>query len=330
MIPFSLPTIILGAGMSGLSAARELHALGEPCIILEKSRGVGGRMATRRFAEGVHDTGAQYVSVRSPEFQLVMDEALAEGDAKIWAHGFPYSDAPLMVGHPRYCGRHGMTTLPKFLAREKTIMVDWEVSKISQTSRGWLLINQRGESIEGKALIITAPAPQALKLLRPIESLLLPSALLELERVEYDPCIAVVLALDRPSTLPPPGGMFIIEGKLRWIADNQQKGISPVPSLTLHAAPDYSRANYDDSDDELIVDLAQEARRFYGGAKILEGQVRRWKYSQPTVTTGKPFVVACENPPLIVVGDGMLESKVEGAFLSGYHGVKWLRGQFTS
>ena len=39
--------VIVGGGIAGLVAARELVASGLRVIVLEKGRGVGGRMATR-------------------------------------------------------------------------------------------------------------------------------------------------------------------------------------------------------------------------------------------------------------------------------------------
>ena len=49
---------IIGAGLAGLSAARALTAAGHTPVVFEKSRGLGGRLATRRTEFGPIDHGA--------------------------------------------------------------------------------------------------------------------------------------------------------------------------------------------------------------------------------------------------------------------------------
>src|SRR3712207_9580914 len=70
--------IVVGAGISGLLAARELQAEGWRVTVLDKGRGVGGRMATRRVGGGNFDHGAQFFTVRGGRFA-----GLVEG----WAAG---------------------------------------------------------------------------------------------------------------------------------------------------------------------------------------------------------------------------------------------------
>ena len=58
--------LVIGAGMSGIACARALQAEGVPVRLIDKGRGIGGRMATRRTAVAgktiTFDHGAQSVS----------------------------------------------------------------------------------------------------------------------------------------------------------------------------------------------------------------------------------------------------------------------------
>ncbi len=52
--------IIIGAGLAGLHLCSHLKK--DETLIIEKSRGVGGRMATRRINDLPVDHGVQYIS----------------------------------------------------------------------------------------------------------------------------------------------------------------------------------------------------------------------------------------------------------------------------
>ena len=104
-------TVIIGAGLSGLMAARSLHDAGVEVTVIDKGRGVGGRLATRRIGDARFDHGAQFFTVRSDEFRSHVDGWLAAGVVREWCRGFGEND-----GHPRYVGAGGMTSLAKHLA----------------------------------------------------------------------------------------------------------------------------------------------------------------------------------------------------------------------
>lgn len=65
--------VIVGAGLAGLSAARELHRAGLECLVLEASDGIGGRARTDRVDGFQIDRGFQVVLTAYPECQRVLD-----------------------------------------------------------------------------------------------------------------------------------------------------------------------------------------------------------------------------------------------------------------
>jgi renalase len=75
---------IIGAGMAGIACARTLVQAGHQVTVFEKSRGYGGRMATRSSPFGTFDHGAQYFTVRDARFAQAIATA-APGGARPWS-----------------------------------------------------------------------------------------------------------------------------------------------------------------------------------------------------------------------------------------------------
>ena len=110
---------IIGAGLGGVAAAGDLIGSGKSVLLVDKSRGVGGRMATRRHCGTRIDHGAQFFTARTERFQTFVDELLHRDAIKVWSHGFPLLVDGVVDarpdGHPRYACTGGMSDLAKAL-----------------------------------------------------------------------------------------------------------------------------------------------------------------------------------------------------------------------
>jgi predicted NAD/FAD-dependent oxidoreductase len=136
--------------------------------------------------------------------------------------------------------------------------------------------------------------------------------------VAYEPTLALLLVLDGPSAVPPPGARQPEEGPFSFVADNAMKGISERPALTLHARPAVSLARFDDPDDLVVADLTAAARRWTGAAGVVAAALERWAHATPLETWPHPCLVASAGPgPLVLAGDAFAGPKVEGAWRSG-------------
>ncbi|MDQ3378372.1 MAG: FAD-dependent oxidoreductase, partial [Actinomycetota bacterium] len=130
--------VIVGAGISGLLAARELSDAGWRVTVLDKGRGVGGRMATRRFGGAGFDHGAQFFTVRDDRFENLVDGWLDAGAAAEWSRGFADAEGNVNPdGHPRYRGSRGMTSIPKHLAGGLDVRSGEHVVRMDQIGNGW-------------------------------------------------------------------------------------------------------------------------------------------------------------------------------------------------
>lgn len=310
------PTVIVvGAGLAGLTAARHLQGGGHQVVVLDKGRGPGGRMATRRLddaGQAVVDHGAQFFTVRSEAFAGIVRSWPAE----VWHHGpitaasvtdDPVHANPAGDGHPRYVGTSGMNGIAKHLAEGLDVRTDVRVTRVDPVEGGWRVSSDDGAARSATAVVVTTPVPQAAELLAPP----LPT---DVAGRGYDPCIGLLVVLDGPSGIPSPGAVQFHDGPVNYLADNQQKGISTLPTLTVHATGPWSRDHHDDSD-EAISDLLLRLTRRWLHADVVSSEVKRWRYATPTDPHPDRAVEVA--PGLVLAGDVFGGPKVEGAVLSG-------------
>ena len=310
--------LIIGAGISGLLAGRILSQRDIEVTILEKSPGLGGRMATRRFNQGVFDHGAQFFTAREAIFQSWVDLWMKEKIACEW-YGSRRKPNELQNGggHPRYRGLRGMTSVAKYLARNLEIHLQTQVKSISKESDLWIAQTENGEEYKARQLVLSAPIPQSLNLLESGEVNLPPFEYKTLKAIAYHPCITGLVLLDGPSAIPSPGGMKFDKGDIQWLGDNSQKGISPkTTAITIHGSQDFSRENFELPAEKQIEGLIAAAKPWLG-QEIQGWQIHKWRYAQPVKLYPANFLEFQTHPGLFMIGDAFGGARVEGAALSG-------------
>jgi renalase len=310
--------LVVGAGMSGLMAAHALQSAGWKVTVLDKSRGVGGRMATRRIDDARFDHGAQFFTVRDPRFAEFVKQWQSAGVVTQWSTGFPTPDnLDYQNGHPRYRGVPGMTAVAKHLVLNLDVRLSTRVQVVAVESQHWRVTAEDGTQFSAPHLLLSMPVPQALMLLAAGAVQLPPQTLRDLETIEYDPCFAVMVVLDGPSNIPAPGAVQIDGEPIRWIADNLQKGVSEgVCAVTIHAGASFTR-QYFDTDPDIVAQKLIAAAQDWLGSPVRHYQVQRWRYSQPLDPHPERFVSADLPPFVAFTGDAFGASRVEGAALSG-------------
>jgi renalase len=300
-----MTALIVGAGISGLTAARTLQAAGWSVTVVDKGRGPGGRLATRRMGPLRFDHGAQYFSALSPRFRQAVDEWLAQGVVQHWFE---------VNGDPRYRGSHGMTAVARHLAAGLDVRLSTRIAGLTHDKGLWQAAIEDGGTLTANALILTPPVPQSLELLGRLTAHLPHS----LQSVAYSPCFAMLVSTDKPSALPAPGYARPDSGALSWIADNTAKGISRGTSaVSLHATPEFTLLHYDSPHEALAPILIESARPYIGSAAVLDWQIHRWRYSRVTQLGPEPCFFTTEPGPLALAGDAFGPPRIEGAYLSG-------------
>lgn len=317
-----IDVLIVGAGLSGLSAANKLKAKGLRVLLVEEEREVGGRLSTRLQGNGRADQGAQFFTVRTPEFRAVVAQWLADGLVFEWAQG--WSDGSLAVaaddGHPRYAATGGFSQLARQLAADLNVRLNTPVTAVEQEASGWRVVDQAGQSYQAAAVILTPPVPLSLALLAAGGVSLSAEDRQTLAQIHYAPCLCGLFRVEGRVNLPEPGAVQRPGAAVSWIADNQRKGISPEARIiTVHANERLSRELWEVETAVVLARLQASLEPFLDGAAVIhEAQLKRWPYATPTTIHPQRCLVAQDLPPLLFAGDAFAGPRVEGAVLSGW------------
>ncbi len=187
-----LDVAIVGAGLSGLICAQQLRRLGYQVAVIEKSRGLGGRIATRRLSETYADHGVRYFDRQGDRtaalIQILSDRGLLQpwNPTEYTLNGELQPTAP----QQRYIAPTGMTAIAKVLATGLDIYRSSRVVGLTAAS-SWRLTCGPTMTVEAKAIVLAIPAPQAAGLLESIHAL--PVNLLNaVRKVEFDACFTVI------------------------------------------------------------------------------------------------------------------------------------------
>jgi predicted NAD/FAD-dependent oxidoreductase len=282
--------------------------------VIDKGRGIGGRLSNRRIDGAIAEHGAQFVTARTPRFKALTEEWLEVGLLEEWWRSENYDGTE---GYPRYRGVPTMSAMAKHLASDLNVLSATKAVSVSKQDVGWVTTLETGDVIQSQQLVLTSPAPQTIDLLKAGDVEISEAHAQQLANIEYEPCIAVMAKLSNSKDIPQNGALPISHGPIAWIADNETKGVSEEPSVTIHASAEFSRDNWDRDRLEVGQELLNVAEQLLG-ASVVGYQVHGWLYSKPVTTEAEPCLVVSEEPLMVLAGDAFGGPKVEGAVVSGW------------
>ncbi|NND71578.1 MAG: NAD(P)-binding protein [Rhodothermales bacterium] len=311
---------IIGAGMSGLSAANSLRAAGAHVRLFEKSRGPGGRMATRRTDGSTFDHGAQYFTARHPRFVSRVAGWIDDGIVSEWNGSIGVFESGSLRDSTgatkRFVGQPRMSALTRYLSDGLDISFNTRISSINRASSGtWRLHDDTGQKHGDFQFVLSSlPPDQASRLVGDNSDLAG-----RISNVRMKPCWALMVAFDKRVEVNYDGIFVGDDSSISWLARNSSKpGRGDVDSWVIHASAEWSDHHLED-EKSLIQDvLLTGFKKIVGQAALtpMYSAVHRWRYA------------LAENPlnhgvlwdgtgTIGLIGDWTNGSRVEGAFLSG-------------
>jgi renalase len=334
---------IIGAGLSGLVCAKELQQAGYNVLVLEKSRGLGGRVATRRLEDNCADHGLRYLEPQGELSQAFIQSLRTAGILTTWTDQI-YTcskDDQLSPGeatYARFVAPQGMTAIAKHLAAELLIWRSQLVTAIAPQSNGsWEITlepttEEYRETVQAKAIVLSIPAPQALKLLQPLEHKGLSPDFLEMIRsVEFDPCLSAIATfptefMAQVKDLPWKAVSFSHHPSLAWVGlDSSKRFNSSGPVFVIQSNADFAREWLEATDltpagHHLLSHAAEVLVPWLNSPSVL--QVHRWRYAFAHTPLKVTHLIADLPQPLICCGDWCGGNNLESALRSGFNTAK--------
>jgi renalase len=325
--------IIIGAGISGITAANQLKKNGLSVIILDKGKGIGGRLATKRIQNGndkiVFDYGAKFIEGDSPEFQEVLSNLLENNIIKEWQLVNDDKTESNTKGRKKYIGIKSIREIALFLSKGLEILNDTKAVKVSWTNGIWETTTGSGETYNSKNLLLTLPVPQAMDLLENSKIFIPADKVVNLKKVAYNRCIVAMLTLGSSSLLKLEGGVQIKQEPISFITDNNLKGINrSKTAVTVEMTNSFSHRNWEENDDEIAKKIIELSSPWIG-SKVIDYKIHKWKYSQPAISYDKRFEIIDEQKTFYLAGDAFLGNNVESAYLSGLSASLEIQTKFS-
>lgn len=306
---------VVGAGIAGLSCAKTLIDAGHQVRLFEKSRGLGGRMATRRTAHGTYDHGAQYFTARSTAFQAQVKTWAAAGllapyDGRIAQikAGEMHLIAP---AEPRFVATPAMNALCRAMGADLNIEQECQVTAITPGENGWRLSWDDGGESGFDAVGLAIPAVQTVPLCAAAPDLAVRAA-----AVPYAPCwSAMIRFAEAPNVAF--DAAFVDGPVLGWVMrDASRPGRVAGERWVLQANAKWSQLHLEAAGTEIAPQLAEAFQALAGNSPVpVELIAHRWRYA---LTAGNGTGCLWDAGRRIgACGDWCADGRIEGAWLSG-------------
>lgn len=317
-----LDIAIIGVGLAGIFAARELQAKGLSVALFDKSRGVGGRLATRRGFETRFDHGLPSWEIQGLQTEKLTNILLTENIIAPWkvavSDNLDATSWQTLETHTAFFVPEGMTAIAKYFTQALTINRSFHLEQLIPQNNAWQLKFKNGETAEAKAIILAIPAPQAIPLVKDFVTEEMGD---RLKNISYEPALSLMLGLkDLSSHLKFPWQELRLENHpvFKKIIVDGQKRSPQTQTLVLQTNATFTQQYLEATDLESAAQtLITETQKLLDIPDPLWQQIHRWRYAIPEQRLGETHLSLLTQPELMLCGDWCLGQGIEGAIASG-------------
>jgi renalase len=305
---------VVGAGISGIACATAAAERGVPVRVVDRGRGIGGRMASRTLRDTgtpwdgrVVDIGASYFTARDEAFTATIDRLIARDVVRPWTDAFhvagPEGVIGVRSGPMRYAAPGGLRSVVEAMRDDAGLSVESQVD-VAEVS------TQDGIRVDGQrtdAVALCMPGPQAQRICTDVPA----TTLL------WEPVIAVTMVFDEHWWHELDGAFVNDHPTITWIADDGSRRGDDAPVLVAHMAPVASAMHLEDPKTAIPSVVAATQRVLWFTELPSYVDAHRWTYAKPASAHDEQFWLHQEHP-VGVAGDAWAGGpRVESAWLSG-------------
>jgi renalase len=287
-----MDVVVVGAGIAGLSGAGAVAGAGARVRVVERSRVVGGRLASRRYDGRYTDIGAAYLVADDPDFTELVTSWRSRGLARPWTDTFRVHPGPDETGGPvRWAAPGGLRSLAADLAGGLDVRLSAPLDSVPA---------------DADAVVLAMPGPQALRLNPP------PGIAAAAAAQVWQPVITAVLTYPSREWDPFPGAFVNDHPVLSTVCDDGDRRGDGAPVLVAHSTADLARRHLDDPSAAGPM-LAGSVGELLGIAAVPRVDVHRWTFAQPEPTDA----TFAADGRVWLCGDAFGRPRVQTAWLSG-------------
>jgi predicted NAD/FAD-dependent oxidoreductase/deoxyribodipyrimidine photolyase len=285
------PVIVVGAGYAGAMAAQCLKAHGVDVLVIDKGRRAGGRASARPLGRETLSHGTTFLDDLPSWFEDTLAHMRKEGRVDLTEDSVHLRQGPVVVEH---------------LLRGIDVLTGITLSSMEPTEEGWLLHSTDGEAWIAGGVVLTAPLPQAARLLGE-------KAPKDWSTSIYDPIWSTLLHGESPV---PAGVLAAAESAdlTARLGDGE-----PAHSVVLHAKSEWSSVHLEDDRTSVAQRLLDACCEYADAASIswlrsASASGHRWRYGRAN-RAASPL----DLPRMVMAGDAWSTSlgTVGGALSSG-------------
>ncbi|MFH5832775.1 NAD(P)/FAD-dependent oxidoreductase [Halalkalibaculum sp. DA384] len=326
---------IIGSSLAGLVAGKKLGQAGHEVTVIEKTRMLGGRMATLDDGEGnIFDYGISHFHANNPDFVSFVNYLKEENLVDEWSSRFEYFDGsqlhdlnPNRSPELHYASTRGFSRVAQKLSRWVDIKSSVQAGGLTYIGadrtkkRAWMINLTDVSVFECDAVIIATPATVAYGILMTAQDETPARRIIRhVDEFNYDPSFTV-MASYRNQEVPDWDAVECAGEHLKWVINESSKRDNADTSLVIHSSAAFARKNKEEDPQKAASGLLQQVARITGQDWIAQPTAEHyhyWQYASCRNPIDEGFMeLEMEEAPLALIGDYLGGNSAESSYLSG-------------